>query len=272
MTSSCVSNVVDVPTTYATPASDARVVPVAPIPSTRPVVSARGLTFAAMASFVLVALIGLAVSGGTTGPGGLDASSAGFREWAASHAWSQQPLLLIEWAFDKHTLRYWTIGLAVFLLFRRQVLEAVLALAVMWTTLEVTGWAKALFGRDRPEWQNLEHFHESGSFPSAHASGTAALMGLVLVFVVLRSRQAMVRRWGAVLVGATVLAVCLDRLMLGRHYPSDLVAGVLLGGGVVLLAVALLSVLSVRANEKDATPVRVTSLPDRARVLVSRSA
>ncbi len=255
--------------TYTAPASDVRVAPApAPTRSTRPVASAKRLVLATLASFVLVAMIGLAVSG-TTSPGGVDASSASFRDWAAGHAWTQPPLLLVEWAFDKHTLMYWTFGLAAFLLLRRQVLEAVLTVAVMWTTLEVTGWAKALFGRDRPEWQNLQSFHESGSFPSAHASGTAALMGLVLVFVVLRSRQATARRWGAVLAGTTVLAVCLDRLLLGRHYPSDLAAGVLLGGGVVLLAVAL---LSVRASKRGATLADDAPSDVAEPELVSRSA
>ncbi len=253
-------------TTTAAPATATRV---PPVPTDRFRFSARSALLAALTSFVLVVLIGLAVSARTPGPGGIDASSAGFREWAASHAWTQQPLLWVEWAFDKHTLTYWMLALAAFLLFRRQVLEAVLTVAVMWTTLALSGWGKALFGRDRPEWQNLDHFHQSGSFPSSHASGTAALMGLVLVFVVLRSQRAAVRVWGTVVVGATVLAVCLDRLLLGRHYPSDLAAGVLLGGGMVMLAVAI---VSVQARERGTTRARVAPLQDREPELVSRSA
>ena len=245
------------PTTSAAPAP---AVPVARVPSARPAL------LVALTSFVLVALIGLSVSG--AGPGALDASGSWFREWAATHAWVEQPLLSVEWVFDKHTLEYWAVALAVVLLLRRRVREAVLTVAVMWSTLELTGWAKALFGRDRPEWQNPDHFLQSGSFPSAHASGTAALMGLLLVFVVLRSRQAAIRVWGAVAVGTTVLVVCLDRLLLGRHYPSDLVAGVLLGGGVVLLAVAI---LSSGTRERGTTRVRVAPLRDRESVL-SRSA
>ena len=36
------------------------------------------------------------------------------------------------------------------------------------------------------------------------------------------------------------LVVCLDRVLLGRHYPSDVVAGTLLGAGMVLLGLVLL--------------------------------
>ena len=252
--------------TSAAPASETRA---APSRTARPAFSARSALLASLTSFGLVILIGLAVSGGSPGPGGLDASSSWFREWAANHTWTQQPLLWVEWVFDKHTLKYWTIALVVFLLLRRQVRDALLAVAVMWTTLELSGRAKALFGRDRPEWQHPDHFLQSGSLPSSHAAGTAALMGLVLVFVVLRSQRAAVRMWGTVVVGATVVAVCLDRLLLGRHYPTDLAAGVLLGGGVVLLAVAL---ISVRSRERGTTRARVAPLQDRERVLVSRSA
>ncbi|MDZ5622775.1 phosphatase PAP2 family protein [Nocardioides bizhenqiangii] len=254
-------------TTTAAPVSATRAAD--PRVPARPALSARTALLASLTSFGLVILIGLAMTGGTPGPGGLDASSAGFREWAVSHTWTQQPLLWVEWAFDKHTLQYWMLALAALLLLRRQVREALLTVAVMWTTLELTGWAKALFGRDRPQWQAPDHFHASGSFPSAHASGTAALMGLVLVFVVLRSRNAAVRLWGTVVVTATVLAVCLDRLFLGRHYPSDLAAGVLLGGGMVLVAMAF---VSVQARERGTTLARVAPLQDRERVLVSRSA
>ena len=37
--------------------------------------------------------------------------------------------------------------------------------------------------------------------------------------------------------------VCLDRVLLGRHYPSDVVGGVLLGAGMVLLGLAVYSPL-----------------------------
>src|SRR5690606_24523638 len=37
------------------------------------------------------------------------------------------------------------------------------------------------------------------------------------------------------------VAVCLDRLLLGRHFPSDVIGGLLLGTGLVLLVLALYS-------------------------------
>lgn len=62
------------------------------------------------------------------------------------------------------------------------------------------------------------------SFPSDHATAAFA----IAVALVLRDR-----RWGAAALGlAALLAV--GRVALGVHYPSDVLAGAALGGGVAL--------------------------------------
>ncbi len=76
--------------------------------------------------------------------------------------------------------------------------------------------------------------HSPGySFPSGHAAN-AAIVATVVVLLC----WPLLRRGGRVIllvVAATfVLSVCLDRVFLGVHYPSDVTAGVLLGCGLVL--------------------------------------
>jgi YegS/Rv2252/BmrU family lipid kinase len=95
---------------------------------------------------------------------------------------------------------------------------------------------------------------ETHAFPSGHASSIAALTGTVIVLVVMLVRRASVRRTTYVL--AVVLAgiVVADRILLGRHYPSDTLGGVLIGAAVVLLGIAVYSPLP-RSHAESAEPL-----------------
>ena len=77
------------------------------------------------------------------------------------------------------------------------------------------------------------------SFPSAHAAGAMALYPLLgLLLGMLLSRRA--GQAGAAAGVALALLVGLTRLVLGVHWPSDVLAGWLLGGVVAWFAAAAL--------------------------------
>jgi diacylglycerol kinase family enzyme/membrane-associated phospholipid phosphatase len=87
--------------------------------------------------------------------------------------------------------------------------------------------------------------HQIGgyAFPSGHSSAIAALMGVLVILTAQGVRTPAVRR---ILIAAEVAVaalVGLDRIFLGAHYPSDVVAGWLLGA-LVAFALAPLFGLS----------------------------
>ena len=116
---------------------------------------------------------------------------------------------------------------------------AVFSALVPLLTACLTTVLKLWLGRDRPPWQDPSRLLETKSYPSGHASAAAAFAGVLLVLAWLLLRPSGRRTAAAVCVVLLWAVVCLDRVMLGRHYPTDVVGGTLLGAAVVLIALAV---------------------------------
>lgn len=131
------------------------------------------------------------------------------------------------------------LAAVVALLFLRLRREAVLyALTVMAGWLVNSG-LKLVVGRERP--QIVPHLTSAGgeSFPSGHSFSSAVVwIGMALAFATLSNRHSV--RYSMV-VAAMALAgmVAWSRVMLGVHFPSDVVAGWLAGSGWAFLSAAL---------------------------------
>jgi membrane-associated phospholipid phosphatase len=94
----------------------------------------------------------------------------------------------------------------------------------------------------------------SKSFPSGHASSSAALAGILVLLTWSFLRQPRLR-WAITVVAVTVwVAVCLDRVLLGRHYPSDVVAGTFLGVAVLLVGIVVFDPARVRPRDGRPSP------------------
>ena len=228
----------------------------------------RILLLASLTPLTLFVLLGIAANHGWLGTAELDSPSAGIRAWAAERPWLEDALLLVERVFATQGLTIVTIVVVGWLLLRRQVRAGLLVLVAMLAVRELSGYTKELFGRARPAWQDSDFLHHASSYPSGHAAGVATLGGLVIVLAILGSRSRTHLRPVAVVVSLVVLAVCADRLLLGRHYPTDLIGGVLLATGLVLLGTALLAPLSgVRRVEEAEAPT--AAVPERDKELVA---
>lgn len=136
--------------------------------------------------------------------------------------------------------------LACLLLWRNGYLRYAFGLlAAVGGAIAVSEIIKRLVERARPplEWHAVV---ETGySFPSNHATAAAALYG----FLVYLAWKLAPEKWRGILVAFSALVILLvgfSRLYLGVHYPSDVVAGFILGG--------LFAFLGARAARKIQMP------------------
>jgi undecaprenyl-diphosphatase len=84
--------------------------------------------------------------------------------------------------------------------------------------------AKLLSDRPRPPVGHLEHV-TSSSFPSGHATQISAVVAALLLGRRLPGRRGALFAAGVI----AVTAVAASRVYLGVHYPTDVIAGALLG-------------------------------------------
>lgn len=142
--------------------------------------------------------------------------------------------------------------------------------ALLFAATVAGGWiantaAKHLVLRERP--QIVPHLMEAGgpSFPSGHAfNGAVVWVGMALAFAAL-SRRHSVRV--TLIVGGMVVAAAIawSRVVLGVHYPSDVVAGWLGGCGWAFLAAALFYPAVREGDESGSHPTPGSATLNRSR-------
>lgn len=156
---------------------------------------------------------------------------------ALDHHWLVSLLKGISTVFDPITFRVVTTVLAVLLFWRHRPRLAIWTLITIWGAALFGVLLKVAVGRARPDLVDAVATAPGRSFPSGHALtsmvGSAVL--LLLVMPLLR------RRWRPVAIAVAILiplVVAFARVGLGVHYLSDVVAGMLLGLGWVVVTAA----------------------------------
>ncbi|MFC7726273.1 YegS/Rv2252/BmrU family lipid kinase [Nocardioides sp. GCM10028917] len=199
----------------------------------------RALGGAALAAALFVVL-GFFVTRDRSPLDGFDTEGRRLEDWADDQALLVDALRFVEVAFGTIGMTVLTVVLAGVLLLRRHRWAALLVVVVMAVTSLATTGLKRFLGRDRPDWQDAFGSHVNFSFPSGHASSTGAFAALLVMLLVLFVRRTSLRRLGIAVVVAWWLIVGLDRVLLGRHFPSDVVGGLLLALAIFLLALAFI--------------------------------
>ncbi|MEM5516751.1 phosphatase PAP2 family protein [Henriciella sp. AS95] len=153
---------------------------------------------------------------------------------ATRNAASNWIVVLVTLFGDGTALTLIGIGIVVALALRAAWWPAVGCAVVFLSTPFIVKAIKLLVGRDRPV-ADLYSGVESFSFPSGHMTNSMVIYGALALF----AARALDGVWrGVVLAGLAVLIVSIgaSRVYLGAHWPSDVIAA-------MLLASAMLSVI-----------------------------
>jgi membrane-associated phospholipid phosphatase len=116
---------------------------------------------------------------------------------------------------------------------------AALALSVL-AAQAVAQVVKLLISRPRPEGEGAIVDPSGFSFPSSHSASAVALY-LMLAVIAAGLLKPRLRLTAYVAAAVVVALVGISRVYLGAHYPTDVLAGWLLGGAVVLASWRLCS-------------------------------
>jgi YegS/Rv2252/BmrU family lipid kinase len=199
--------------------------------------------------------------------GGFDDLGRSAEDWARGHGGLVDLLRLIERAFAGLGMAVLTLLLAVPLWIRKHHRAAIYTVLVMVSDSLVYNALKAVYGRGRPVWQDPIDLLTSKSFPSGHSASTAGYAGVALVLSTMLVRRGNLRRAVYVVAVLFPLVVGLDRVLLGRHYPTDVIGGWLIGAIMTLLWLAVYSPLP-RSHAVSAEPLTESVPSDRKLAVV----
>jgi undecaprenyl-diphosphatase len=163
--------------------------------------------------------------------GGTQAFDVAVLKWLGAHHTKLLTAAAVELTYlGTGTVVLMIVGVAaLFLWHTEHKHSARLLLAAVAGNILLNGALKLVFHRPRPSvfaWQTVA---VSSSFPSGHAMSATVCYGTV-AYLVARLQK---HHWSRVLTlgGAVILIflICVTRLYLGVHYPSDVLAGMLVG-------------------------------------------
>ena len=125
--------------------------------------------------------------------------------------------------------------LVAFIFYRKQwKLESFLMLGNLTLAGLLIVTFKNIYQRPRPEILHL--VEEKGfSFPSGHSLAVTIMLGTLIVIFSQRIKDKLWKRIVQVLLGFYLLSVLVSRVYLGVHYPSDVLASLCVGLGVLFI-------------------------------------
>ncbi|MGT2741883.1 phosphatase PAP2 family protein [Streptococcus plurextorum] len=119
-----------------------------------------------------------------------------------------------------------------FLLYKKYYSEGIFLLISGMTAALAISSLKYLYGRPRPSISHLVHA-DGFSFPSGHSMGSMMILGSLIIIIGQRIKHRASALLIQSLLASIILLIGLSRIYLGVHYPTDVIAGFVLGYGVL---------------------------------------
>jgi len=173
---------------------------------------------------------------------------AGVHAWVVDHPPWPEIARIGGTVTQPTNLRILAVLVALALIRFRRLAAASWLIVTLALTAVLGSALKGLFERPRPVWPDPISVIGGWSFPSGHAINAAAAAGCSIVLLrMINARSARARRGraaGHVLAVGVALVAGVDRILLGVHFATDVVAGWIAGAGVVLATMAVWQAIS----------------------------
>ena len=115
-------------------------------------------------------------------------------------------------------------------------MRVIVSMGTALVAMGVNTFLRHYIHRTRPDTLYVSHmWFATSSFPSGHAFGSMVVLGLVAYL----ATQYLPSPWQYIapsIIGILILVIGLSRIYLGAHYPTDVIAGWILGA-IVLAAI-----------------------------------
>ena len=167
--------------------------------------------------------------------------------WMAAHqvTWVQHVMFEVTLLGTGLVLMTMVAVAATFLWLTDHRFSALLLLIATWGGVAINSLLKSSFARPRPQVFEWGAQVLTSSFPSGHAMTATITYGTV-AYLAARLQRRRISRWITLFLAALlIILICVSRLYLGVHYPSDVVAGALMGLAWTTFCMATLEAVQV---------------------------
>jgi undecaprenyl-diphosphatase len=202
---------------------------------------------------LLVAVVGLVqLTDNVVDHDGLTAIDLPWHEWFVAH---RTPVLtgvmyVVSFLGQTVVLAVLAACAVEWLIVRRERRHAVLVAVTTLGAALLVLLLKHIVARVRPPVADRLMVETSWSYPSGHSLGATAVLGVLAVVATARLTRRLHRVLVRAAVGLLVAAIGVSRVYLGVHWPSDVLAGWLVGG----LWLAICLVLTSRWRRRERVP------------------